>query len=58
MPTARGGRGQYHCSFCGKSQDQVRRLIACPGRCISATNAWIFAAKSSTKSRHLLHGPR
>jgi ATP-dependent Clp protease ATP-binding subunit ClpX len=31
MPTARGGRGQYHCSFCGKSQDQVRRLIAGPG---------------------------
>jgi len=22
---------QYHCSFCGKSQDQVRRLIAGPG---------------------------
>ncbi len=26
-----GARGQYHCSFCGKSQDQVRRLIAGPG---------------------------
>src|SRR5262249_26871238 len=24
-------RGQYHCSFCGKSQDQVHRLIAGPG---------------------------
>jgi ATP-dependent Clp protease ATP-binding subunit ClpX len=22
---------QYHCSFCGKNQDQVRRLIASPG---------------------------
>ncbi len=32
MPTARGGsRSQYHCSFCGKTQDQVRRLIAGPG---------------------------
>src|SRR5438309_8955941 len=29
--TTRGTRGQYHCSFCGKSQDQVRRLIAGPG---------------------------
>ena len=24
-------RVQYHCSFCGKNQDQVRRLIAGPG---------------------------
>ena len=31
MPTNRGARLQYHCSFCGKSQDQVRRLIAGPG---------------------------
>jgi ATP-dependent Clp protease ATP-binding subunit ClpX len=32
MPAARGGaRTQYHCSFCGKSQEQVRRLIAGPG---------------------------
>ncbi len=28
---SRGTRGQYHCSFCGKPQDQVRRLIAGPG---------------------------
>ena len=28
---ARGSRGPYHCSFCGHSQDQVRRLIAGPG---------------------------
>ena len=27
----RGSRIQYHCSFCGKGQDQVRRLIAGPG---------------------------
>ncbi len=31
MANTRGSRGQYHCSFCGKSQDQVRRLIAGPG---------------------------
>src|SRR6266581_3550187 len=29
--TTRGTRGPYHCSFCGHSQDQVRRLIAGPG---------------------------
>ena len=26
-----GSRGQYHCSFCGKGQEHVRRLIAGPG---------------------------
>jgi ATP-dependent Clp protease ATP-binding subunit ClpX len=31
MPTNRSGRVQYHCSFCGKNQDQVKRLIAGPG---------------------------
>jgi ATP-dependent Clp protease ATP-binding subunit ClpX len=31
MANNRPTRGQYHCSFCGKSQDQVRRLIAGPG---------------------------
>ena len=30
--TTRGGsRVQYNCSFCGKNQDQVKRLIAGPG---------------------------
>ena len=29
--TPRGSRAQYHCSFCGKNQDQVKRLIAGPG---------------------------
>jgi ATP-dependent Clp protease ATP-binding subunit ClpX len=27
----RGGRVQYRCSFCGKGQEEVRRLIAGPG---------------------------
>ena len=31
MAGPRGPRAQYHCSFCGKSQDMVRRLIAGPG---------------------------
>src|SRR5215216_2814131 len=30
-PSNRTGRVQYHCSFCGKNQDQVKRLIAGPG---------------------------
>jgi ATP-dependent Clp protease ATP-binding subunit ClpX len=31
MATTKGPRGQYHCSFCGKGQENVRRLIAGPG---------------------------
>ncbi|MPZ22544.1 MAG: ATP-dependent Clp protease ATP-binding subunit ClpX [Dehalococcoidia bacterium] len=32
MPSStKGSRVQYHCSFCGKNQEQVRRLIAGPG---------------------------
>jgi ATP-dependent Clp protease ATP-binding subunit ClpX len=31
MPSTRSSRVQYHCSFCGKNQDQVKRLIAGPG---------------------------
>ncbi len=31
MPSTRSSRIQYHCSFCGKNQDQVKRLIAGPG---------------------------
>jgi ATP-dependent Clp protease ATP-binding subunit ClpX len=31
MASQRNSRLQYKCSFCGKSQDQVRRLIAGPG---------------------------
>ncbi len=31
MADSRSSRVQYHCSFCGKSQEQVRRLIAGPG---------------------------
>src|SRR5437773_8201682 len=31
MARSGGTRGQYHCSFCGKGQEHVRRLIAGPG---------------------------
>ena len=31
MSGTRGGRVHYRCSFCGKSQEEVRRLIAGPG---------------------------
>ncbi|MEX2246661.1 MAG: ATP-dependent Clp protease ATP-binding subunit ClpX [Dehalococcoidia bacterium] len=31
MANSRATRVQYHCSFCGKNQDQVKRLIAGPG---------------------------
>ena len=29
--STRSSKVQYHCSFCGKNQDQVKRLIAGPG---------------------------
>ena len=31
MATTKGRGMTYRCSFCGKSQDQVQRLIAGPG---------------------------
>jgi ATP-dependent Clp protease ATP-binding subunit ClpX len=31
MASTKGGRMQYRCSFCGKGQEDVRRLIAGPG---------------------------
>ena len=31
MASSRGAQGRYRCSFCGKNQDQVKRLIAGPG---------------------------
>src|SRR5438270_13883990 len=31
MPAKGSSRVNYTCSFCGKNQDQVRRLIAGPG---------------------------
>src|SRR5438045_8228076 len=31
MANTRSGKHQYRCSFCGKTQEDVRRLIAGPG---------------------------
>jgi len=31
MANTRSGKPQYRCQFCGKSQEDVRRLIAGPG---------------------------
>jgi ATP-dependent Clp protease ATP-binding subunit ClpX len=45
---------EYRCSFCGKNQDQVRKLIAGPSRvficdqCISLCNEIITEDFSST----------
>ena len=38
-----------YCSFCGKSQHEVRKLIAGPSACSSAMNALICATTSSAK---------
>ena len=32
MPSSKTGQNNYHCSFCGKAQGQVKRLIAGPDR--------------------------
>lgn len=32
MPEKTSTRSTYRCSFCGKDQDQVARLIAGPGK--------------------------
>lgn len=32
VPAKRSGQSDYHCSFCGKAQAQVKRLIAGPDR--------------------------
>ena len=43
------GREKYSCSFCGKGQDQVRRLVAGPGpvficdECVTLCNEIIAA---------------
>ena len=53
MPRTRGKRAPFSCSFCGKRQDQVRRLIAGPNgvyicdQCIELCNE-IIAEDPST----------
>ena len=57
MATTKGTRMTYRCSFCGKSQDQVQRLIAGPGgvyicdECVDLCREIIEEEQSSTKPR-------
>ncbi len=59
MATTRGTRGPCHCSFCGHSQDQVRRLIAGPGsvyicdECVELCREIIHEESSPTVKKKL-----
>ena len=50
------GRAAYRCSFCGKTQERVRRLIAGPGgvficdECIALCNTILSERKASRRS--------
>jgi hypothetical protein len=58
MPTNRRTPVSYQCSFCGKSQQQVRRLIAGPGavyicdECVDLCREIIEEEQSSTTQPH------
>jgi ATP-dependent Clp protease ATP-binding subunit ClpX len=58
-----GNRVQYHCSFCGKNQDQVKRLIAGPGavyicdECVELCQE-IISEESQTGSKTASAGSR
>jgi ATP-dependent Clp protease ATP-binding subunit ClpX len=57
VATTKGTRMTYRCSFCGKSQDQVQRLIAGPGgvyicdECVDLCREIIEEEQSSTRPR-------
>ncbi|HEU5440925.1 MAG TPA: ATP-dependent Clp protease ATP-binding subunit ClpX [Ktedonobacterales bacterium] len=57
MATTKGTRMTYRCSFCGKSQDQVQRLIAGPGgvyicdECVDLCREIIEEEQSTTRPR-------
>ena len=59
------GRGAYLCSFCGRGQDEVQRLIAGPGtvcicdECVGLCSAIIAeeAESQPVAARHLAAGP-
>ena len=56
MPASGSGQNNYHCSFCGKAQAQVKRLIAGPDRvficdeCVALCSQ-IIAEESPTTPR-------
>src|SRR5499427_4955004 len=57
VATTKGTRMTYRCSFCGKSQDQVQRLIAGPGgvyicdECVDLCREIIEEEQSTSKPR-------
>jgi len=57
VTTNRSGRADYHCSFCGKQQSQVKRLIAGPDRvficdeCVELCDQIIAEEKNGKKSK-------
>src|SRR4029079_828366 len=64
MANVRSGKVQYHCSFCGKNQDQVRRLIAGPGavyicdECVELCREIIEEESSSSSKQPATTGQR
>jgi ATP-dependent Clp protease ATP-binding subunit ClpX len=63
MPRAREGNGTLRCSFCGKSQNDVRKLIAGPtvyicDECIELCNDIIAEEWEEEKSRELRSLPK
>lgn len=46
-------RAIYHCSFCGKSQDQIQRLVAGPGGVYICDECIDFCRKSIEKGEDL-----
>src|SRR5260370_38883021 len=66
---SRNQRRQFTCSFCGKNQDQVQRLIAGPGafyvcsECIDGFSAekdeerWSFCGKTQSQTQYIRKCP-
>ena len=58
----RGGRSDYHCSFCGKPQTQVKRLIAGPDQvficdeCVNLCDQIIAEETTSKRGRNAPNG--
>ncbi len=64
--SSNSGRGAYLCSFCGRGQDEVQRLIAGPGtvcicnECVALCGAIIAedsGTRTTTPPRVVSHGP-
>ena len=64
--SSNNGRGAYLCSFCGRGQDEVQRLIAGPGtvcicnECVALCGAIVAedaGGRSAQQARPAFHGP-